>query len=217
VTPAGVTTNDIFIMEKIRVLIVDDEPIAHEGLRTLLTPERDVEIIGENRNGREAIQAIREQKPDLVLLDVQMPKMNGFNGIKLNSSRRYRAKLDIILNGYKIINTNRLWYPFPSKVVKKVREQLVEKPWARRIDYVAKGRYYSRADRGIGSISHRRGGESTIDRPDALDRLRWLGDFFCFAQFLGSLSGGSHRTIGCLYGSVAALVEQSVENDKRVD
>ncbi len=65
-------------MAKIRVLIVDDEPIAREGLRTLLTPERDLEIIGESRNGREAIQVIREQKPDLVFLDVQMPKMNGF-------------------------------------------------------------------------------------------------------------------------------------------
>ncbi|MGH7456621.1 MAG: LytR/AlgR family response regulator transcription factor, partial [bacterium] len=69
-------------MEKIRVLIVDDEPIAREGLRTLLSAERNVEIIGECRNGREAVQAIRVQAPDLVFLDVQMPKMNGLEVIE---------------------------------------------------------------------------------------------------------------------------------------
>ncbi|MGH7599175.1 MAG: LytR/AlgR family response regulator transcription factor [bacterium] len=69
-------------MEKIRVLIVDDEPIAREGLRTLLSAEGNVEIIGECRNGREAVQAIRVQAPDLVFLDVQMPKMNGLEVIE---------------------------------------------------------------------------------------------------------------------------------------
>ncbi len=69
-------------MEKIRAIIVDDEPIAREGLRTLLTAERHVEIVGECRNGREAVQAIREQAPDLVFLDVQMPKMSGFEVIE---------------------------------------------------------------------------------------------------------------------------------------
>jgi two-component system LytT family response regulator len=66
-------------MEKIRALIVDDEPIARQGLRTLLAAETAIEIIGECRNGREAVKAICEQSPDLVFLDVQMPKMSGFD------------------------------------------------------------------------------------------------------------------------------------------
>lgn len=66
-------------MERIRALIVDDEPIAREGLRTLLAAEPGIEIIGECRNGREAVKAIREQSPDLVFLDVQMPKISGFD------------------------------------------------------------------------------------------------------------------------------------------
>jgi two-component system, LytTR family, response regulator len=65
-------------MEKIRTLIVDDEPIAREGLRTLLTREPGIEVIGECRNGREAIKAIRELAPELVFLDVQMPRLGGF-------------------------------------------------------------------------------------------------------------------------------------------
>lgn len=68
-------------MEKMRALIVDDEPIAREGLRTLLAAESDIEVIGECRNGREAIKAIREQAPDLVFLDVQMPRLGGFEVI----------------------------------------------------------------------------------------------------------------------------------------
>ncbi len=61
-----------------KVLIVDDEPLAREGLRLLLGEQPDVESIGEARNGAEAVAAIRAARPDLVLLDVQMPEMDGF-------------------------------------------------------------------------------------------------------------------------------------------
>jgi len=63
---------------KIRTLIVDDETIARERLRRLLADERDIEIIGEARNGREAVALVRQLAPELVLLDVQMPEMTGF-------------------------------------------------------------------------------------------------------------------------------------------
>jgi two-component system LytT family response regulator len=63
---------------KIRTLIVDDETIARERLRRLLADEPDIEIIGEARNGREAVALIRQLAPELVLLDVQMPEMTGF-------------------------------------------------------------------------------------------------------------------------------------------
>jgi two-component system LytT family response regulator len=63
---------------RLTTLIVDDEPLAREGLRDLLCRDPEVAAIHEARDGREAVQAIRERTPDLVFLDVQMPEMEGF-------------------------------------------------------------------------------------------------------------------------------------------
>jgi two-component system LytT family response regulator len=60
------------------VLIVDDEPLARAGMRMLLEEEPAITSIAEARNGAEAVEMIRERRPDLVLLDVQMPEMDGF-------------------------------------------------------------------------------------------------------------------------------------------
>ncbi|HEY5809394.1 MAG TPA: LytTR family DNA-binding domain-containing protein [Povalibacter sp.] len=63
---------------QLKVLIVDDEPLAREGLRMLLGQQSLAGEIHEARNGREAMTSIRKHQPDLVLLDVQMPGMTGF-------------------------------------------------------------------------------------------------------------------------------------------
>lgn len=63
---------------KIRTLIVDDEAEAREGGRLLLQKDADIALVGMCKNGLEAIQMIKEEKPDLVLLDIQMPEINGF-------------------------------------------------------------------------------------------------------------------------------------------
>src|SRR5262245_32232216 len=59
-------------------LIIDDEKLAREGLRMLLTEDPEVSAVHEARDGREAVAAIRNARPDLVFLDVQMPEMDGF-------------------------------------------------------------------------------------------------------------------------------------------
>jgi two-component system LytT family response regulator len=64
--------------ESVRVLIVDDEALARQRVRRLLQNEADVEIVGEAETGREAVEMIRQLKPDLVCLDVQMPELDGF-------------------------------------------------------------------------------------------------------------------------------------------
>jgi len=64
------------------VLIVDDEPLARAGMRMLLEEEKAITSIGEARNGAEAVETIRAQRPDLLLLDVQMPGMDGFGVLK---------------------------------------------------------------------------------------------------------------------------------------
>ena len=66
----------------IRTLIVDDEKLAIQGLQLRLEPYSDVEIIGTCSNGREAIRAIKTEKPDLVFLDIQMPGFDGFSVVK---------------------------------------------------------------------------------------------------------------------------------------
>lgn len=62
----------------LRALIVDDEHLARRGLEIRLADYEDVRICGQCRNGREALAAVREQQPDILFLDVQMPGMNGF-------------------------------------------------------------------------------------------------------------------------------------------
>ncbi|WP_095012358.1 LytR/AlgR family response regulator transcription factor [Tsuneonella mangrovi] len=66
----------------IRTLVVDDEKLAIQGLQLRLEKFDDVEIIGTCANGREAIRAIKTEKPDLVFLDIQMPGFDGFSVVK---------------------------------------------------------------------------------------------------------------------------------------
>jgi two-component system, LytTR family, response regulator len=63
----------------LRVLLVDDEPVARRRLARLLRDDRDVEIAGQCGDGASAVTAVRTLEPDLVLLDVQMPEMDGFD------------------------------------------------------------------------------------------------------------------------------------------
>jgi len=67
---------------RLKVLVADDEPLAREGLKLLLADQADIESVSEARNGREEIVMIREQPPDLVLLDVQMPRIDGFGVVQ---------------------------------------------------------------------------------------------------------------------------------------
>jgi two-component system LytT family response regulator len=63
---------------KLRAIIADDEPLARERIRSLLAGESDVEIVAECSNGPQTLRAAQEQRPDLLFLDVQMPRLNGF-------------------------------------------------------------------------------------------------------------------------------------------
>ena len=71
----------------IKVLIVDDEPLAREGVALHLQAEKEFTIIGECENGSDAIRAILSLKPDLVFLDIKMPKINGFDVVNAVGSQ----------------------------------------------------------------------------------------------------------------------------------
>jgi len=69
--------------KKLRTLIVDDEELARKVLRELLTAHDEIEIVAECKNGLEAVKSVAEHKPDLLFLDVQMPKLTGFDVLEL--------------------------------------------------------------------------------------------------------------------------------------
>jgi two-component system LytT family response regulator len=68
---------------KIRSLVVDDEALAREALKDILSQLDDIEMVGECSNGFEVVKEIGEKKPDLIFLDIQMPKLDGFDVVEL--------------------------------------------------------------------------------------------------------------------------------------
>jgi len=68
--------------EKIRIIIADDHPVVREGLSAMLSREKDMVVLGEARDGREAVKLAGEQSPDIVLMDLVMPEMDGVEAIR---------------------------------------------------------------------------------------------------------------------------------------
>lgn len=66
----------------IHVLLVDDDPLVRSGLRLMLAPESDIEIVGESANGEDAVAAVLELRPDVVLMDVRMPVLDGIEATR---------------------------------------------------------------------------------------------------------------------------------------
>jgi two-component system LytT family response regulator len=105
----------------LRTLIVDDEPLARERMRSLLGTEQDVEVVGEARDGLEAVNAILAQSPDLVFLDVHMPKLDGFEVIETVGPDRMPAVVFVTaydqhaLRAFEVQALDYLLKPFDSE------------------------------------------------------------------------------------------------------
>jgi NarL family two-component system response regulator LiaR len=68
--------------EKIRVMIVDDHPVVRRGIQSLLAEEEDIQAVGEAVNGKDALEKVKSLKPDVILMDLVMPEMNGIEAIE---------------------------------------------------------------------------------------------------------------------------------------
>lgn len=88
------------MLKKQRILIVEDHTLLRAGLKALLTQDPDIEIVGEADNGRDAVQAIGTLAPNLVLMDLSMPGMNGIEAIR-DIKRRYPETRVLVLTIHK--------------------------------------------------------------------------------------------------------------------
>ena len=69
-------------MESMKVLIADDHPVVREGLSAMLNRQPDIEVVGEAENGRECVEKARKLRPDIVLMDLRMPEMDGVEAMR---------------------------------------------------------------------------------------------------------------------------------------
>lgn len=82
--------------KKIRVLIADDHPIVRDGLRRLLELEDDIEVVGEAADGRQAIDLSVQRDPDVVLLDLRMPQLDGLAALQAIQAANKRARVIVL-------------------------------------------------------------------------------------------------------------------------
>ena len=81
---------------KIRILLADDHPLVREGLRSCLIQQKNFEVVGEAADGEETIQLVKAQAPDIVLLDINMPGMNGLEAARILMKTAPKSKIIIL-------------------------------------------------------------------------------------------------------------------------
>ena len=79
----------------IRILVVDDHTIVRQGLTRLLEEQAEIKVVGEATNGRKAVDLAKELKPDVVIMDIAMPRMNGIEAAK--RIRKHLPKTKILI------------------------------------------------------------------------------------------------------------------------
>ena len=82
--------------EFIRILIADDHPIFRDGLRKLLTLEEDFRVVGEARDGKECLEMLEELQPDILLLDLKMPGLDGLTALQKLQNSRTKTKVIVL-------------------------------------------------------------------------------------------------------------------------
>ncbi len=130
--------------EKIKTLIVDDEPLARRNLRLLLEKDSQIEIIDECRNGREAVNAIKGLSPDLLFLDIQMPEMDGFDVLEKVGADKIHAIIFVTafdqyaLKAFEVHALDYLLKPFDDLRFEKALQQAKSQIEQREINKLSK-------------------------------------------------------------------------------
>jgi len=138
----------------IRVLIIDDEALARQRVRKLLNEREDVEIIQECRNGKEAIDAILREKPDLIFLDIQMKDMTGFDVLRAMPQDKWPLTIfvtaydEYAIQAFDIFAFDYLLKPFKND------------------------RFYLSLDKAIGALQQKQQGERAGQLKELVDYLQ---------------------------------------------
>ncbi len=112
--------------QHIRALIVDDRPRSRNGLRALLTTWPEIEVVGEAINGQEAVHQTAEYRPDVVLMDVRMPVMDGLEATHFIKNKWPEVKV-VVLTMYTTYQTDALAAGADAFLIKGCRpEELLE-------------------------------------------------------------------------------------------
>ena len=82
--------------EPIRILVVDDHPVVRDGLTAMLNTQSEFEVVGEASDGEEALQRVADSDPDVLLLDLEMPGVDGIETLQRLRERKARARGDCI-------------------------------------------------------------------------------------------------------------------------
>ena len=173
----------------IRVVIVDDEPIARRGIKQLLKRHTDVQVAGEARNGREAVRVLNALAPDLVFLDIQMPEMDGFAVLR-----------ELELN------------PLPAIVFVTAHDSFAVRAFeTHALDYLVKPVHEARFEDSLARVRERLRSREAAELSRRLSQLLASGDM----QGLGSTAndtargGDSVRSVVVAIGGSDLLVDVS--------
>jgi two-component system, LytTR family, response regulator len=186
-------------MKPIRAIIVDDEPLAREGLRRLLAEEADVECVAECPDGLAAVEAVRAHAPDLLLLDIQMPEMDGFGvleriaGDDLPVIIFVTAFEEHAIRAFEVHALDYLTKPVDPErfreALERARGELLQRDRKELLGRVMKmlGSLRSRQG-GMDRIMLRSAGKITFLRVEEIDWIEAQGDYVC----LHALGGKKH-------------------------
>jgi two-component system, LytTR family, response regulator len=170
--------------EMVRAVIVDDEELARELLREYLDTHESIEVVAECRNGFEAVRAVNELRPDLLFLDIQMPKLNGFEVLELLDHRPVvvfvTAYDEFALRAFEVHAAEYLLKPFSEERFAAVLDHVFDLLSSResqpleQISVAAKRTPLQR-------VLVREEGNIEVLPVGRIDYVEAQGDFICFA------------------------------------
>lgn len=174
----------------LRTLIVDDEPLARERIAQLLQNQPDVDIVGECADGKSALRAIKNKKPELIFLDIQLPEMDGFELVQSLPPDRPPAVIFVTayerfaLKAFRIHAVDYLLKPVEAERIAEALQHF------RKQNHVQNGELRTRLVEFFGDLDSRRGrtnrivlkcdGDLLYLRPTEIDWVESARNHVCF-------------------------------------